>query len=73
MSHADFIAHYGVPVVVPDARRPALEWSRQGEGRARSLAGQVRRKIRGRRLAYIDSHFPWQRSGFRYADALALH
>lgn len=22
---------------------------------------------------YLDSHFPWQRSGFRYADALALH
>jgi glycosyltransferase involved in cell wall biosynthesis len=73
MSHADFIAHYGVPVAVPDAPRPTLEWSRRGEGRARSLAGQVRRRIHGRRLAYIDSHFPWQRSGFRYADALALH
>jgi hypothetical protein len=73
MSHADFIAHYRVPVAVTDAPRPTLEWSRRGEGRARSLAGQARRKIRGRRLAYIDSHFPWQRSGFRYADALALH
>jgi glycosyltransferase involved in cell wall biosynthesis len=73
MSHADFIARYRVPVTVPDAPRPTLEWSRRGEGRARSLAGQVRRRIRGRRLAYIDSHFPWQRSGFRYADALALH
>ncbi len=29
--------------------------------------------MRGRRLAYVDSHFPWRRSGFRYADALALH
>ena len=73
VSHADFIAHYRVPVTVPDAPRPTLEWSRRGEGRARALAGQVRRKIHGRRLAYIDSHFPWQRSGFRYADALALH
>jgi hypothetical protein len=33
----------------------------------------VRREIHGRRLAYIDSHVPWQRSGVRYADALALH
>jgi glycosyltransferase involved in cell wall biosynthesis len=73
MSHADFIAHYGVPVAVADASRPTLEWSRRGEGRARSLVGQLRRRIHGRRLAYVDSHFPWQRSGFRYADALALH
>lgn len=28
--------------------------------------------LRGRRLAYLDSHFPWQGSGFRYADGLAL-
>jgi glycosyltransferase involved in cell wall biosynthesis len=73
MSHADFVAHYRVPVAVPNAPRPTLEWSRRGEGRARSLAGQVRRRVHGRRLAYIDSHFPWKLSGFRYADALALH
>jgi glycosyltransferase involved in cell wall biosynthesis len=29
--------------------------------------------VKGKRLAYLDSHFPWARSGFRYADALALH
>jgi glycosyltransferase involved in cell wall biosynthesis len=27
----------------------------------------------GRRVAYLDSTFPWQRSGFRYHEALALH
>jgi Glycosyl transferase family 2/Glycosyl transferases group 1 len=73
MRHEDFIAHYRLPVAIPGAPRPALEWSRRGEGRVRALAGQVRRNVHGRRLAYIDSHFPWQRSGFRYADALALH
>jgi glycosyltransferase involved in cell wall biosynthesis len=62
MHHSDFIAP-----------RPPLEFSRRGEGRARSLAGQVRRRVHGRRLAFIDSHFPCQRSGFRYADALALY
>lgn len=73
LRHGDFITQYRVPLAVPDPPRPTLEWSKRGEGRARSLAGHARRRLRGRRLAYIDSHFPWQRSGFRYADALALH
>jgi hypothetical protein len=72
MDHSEFVARYDVPVLVPDAPRPTLQWSRRGEGRARSLAGRVRRVRHGGRLAYIDSHFPWRRSGFRYADALAL-
>jgi glycosyltransferase involved in cell wall biosynthesis len=73
MGHADFIAKYDVPVVDPAARRPTLRWARRGEGRARLIAGDLRVRLRGPRLAYIDSHFPWRRSGFRYADALALH
>ena len=73
MSHADFIAKYDVPVVDPTAPRPTLRWARRGEGRARLIAGDLRVRLRGPRLAYIDSHFPWRRSGFRYADALALH
>jgi glycosyltransferase involved in cell wall biosynthesis len=73
MHHGDFITQYRVPLTTSNPPRPTLEWSRRGEGRARSLAGRARRKLRGRRLAYIDSHFPWQLSGFRYADALALH
>ena len=72
LRHGDFITQYRVPIAVPDPPRPTLEWSRRGEGRARSLVGKTRRTLRGRRLAYIDSHFPWQLSGFRYADALAL-
>jgi glycosyltransferase involved in cell wall biosynthesis len=72
MDHSEFVASYDVPVLAPDAPRPTLQWSRRGEGRARSLVGRVRRGRHGRRLAYLDSHFPWRRSGFRYADALAL-
>ena len=73
MDHADFVAQYRVPLTRADQPRPELVWSRPGEGRLRGLAGATRRRTRGRRLAYLDSHFPWQRSGFRYADALALH
>jgi hypothetical protein len=73
MRHADFIEQYNAPVASADAPRPMLEWSRRGEGQLRALQGQVGRRLRGRRLAYVDSHLPWQRSGFRYADALALH
>src|SRR3954454_7368876 len=73
MRHAEFIAQYDVPVAPPDAPRPTLEWARRGEGRVRAVDGLARRRVRGPRLAYLDSHFPWQRSGFRYADALALH
>ena len=73
MRHADFVAQYDVPVVDPAAPRPTLRWARRGEGRARLIAGDLRVRLRGPRLAYIDSHFPWRRSGFRYADALALH
>jgi glycosyltransferase involved in cell wall biosynthesis len=72
MDHSEFVARYEVPVLVPGAPRPALQWSRRGEGRARALLGRARRARHGKRLAYIDSHFPWRRSGFRYADALAL-
>lgn len=71
MSHADFVAHYDPPLVDRDEPRPALRHSARGAGRARSLVGRVRR-LRGPRLAYLDSHFPWRRSGFRYADAAAL-
>src|SRR4051812_24419314 len=73
MSHSDFIEKYDVPVVDSAAPRPSLRWARRGEGRARLIVGDMRVRLRGPRLAYIDSHFPWRRSGFRYADALALH
>jgi glycosyltransferase involved in cell wall biosynthesis len=73
MHHKEFIASYDVPVADGRAPRPEPVWARRGEGRLRTLAGQAQRRTRGRRLAYVDSHFPWQRSGFRYADAAALH
>lgn len=73
MSHADFVARYAVPVAVRDAPRPTLVSPQRAERLVRCTAGELRRRLRGRRLAYIDSHFPWRRSGFRYADALALH
>lgn len=41
--------------------------------RAGAAAGKLRQRRRGRRLAYLDSTFPWERSGFRYHEALALH
>lgn len=74
MNHAQFIAAYDVPVVDPTA--PALiapTVPGPFETRRLRLVGALRRRLRGRRLAYLDSHFPWQASGFRYADALALH
>lgn len=73
MRHDEFIAKYRVPVVDPEQPRPELRWARRGEGQAQALIGAARRTVKGRRLAYVDSHFPWHRSGFRHADALALH
>jgi glycosyltransferase involved in cell wall biosynthesis len=72
MSNAAFAREYGAPVADPDAPVPVLRWPRRGEGRLGELRGLARRRTRGRRLAYVDSHFPWRRSGFRYGDALAL-
>jgi glycosyltransferase involved in cell wall biosynthesis len=72
MTQELFVHRYDVPAAEPTAPRPELRWSRRGEGRLRELAGGVRIRARGRRLAYLDSHFPWSQSGFRYGDALAL-
>lgn len=73
MNNLEFVREYDAPVADPEAERPELRWSPRGVGRVLDLVGAVRRRTRGRRLAYVDSHFPWARSGFRYADALALH
>ncbi len=67
-SHAAYIAQYDVPVIDPSVERPTLNWRRCGLKRDLSEP----QRAQDPRLAYIDSHFPWQRSGFRYADALAL-
>jgi glycosyltransferase involved in cell wall biosynthesis len=70
---ADFVSVYRL-----NARDPQQPWPELEEpgGLARALArrrGARRQRSHGRRLAYLDSTFPWERSGFRYHEALALH
>ena len=67
-----FVDDYRLPV--RDRYQP---WPRTDlrKGRARTadvILGTLRRR-RGGRPAYLDSTFPWERSGFRYHEALALH
>ena len=69
--HRTFVEQYGAPVADPDAARPQIRFCARGEGAARRVAARVRHRGR-RRLAYVDTHFPWRRSGFRYDEALAL-
>jgi glycosyltransferase involved in cell wall biosynthesis len=71
LDHRSFIEQYGAPVADPDAARPEIRFCARGEGAARRVAARVRHRGR-RRLAYVDTHFPWRRSGFRYDEALAL-
>jgi glycosyltransferase involved in cell wall biosynthesis len=72
LDHETFVRIYEPPVADPAAPRPQVRFCRRGEGAARRLVGQLR-ALRRRRLAYVDTHFPWRRSGFRYDEALALH
>jgi glycosyltransferase involved in cell wall biosynthesis len=67
---ADFAQAYALPAVDPQQSRPELH---------RPSPQQVMRakfqRVIGkpsRRLAYLDSTFPWVRSGFRYHEATAL-
>jgi hypothetical protein len=69
---AEFADAYGLPAD-PAQPWPALRLPGPLSRRANAGAGGLRRHLRGRRLAYLDSLFPWQRSGFRYHEALALH
>ena len=64
------IAHYRIPVRDPD--RPALAPSVPSGARRRLLRMRGRRHVGERRLAYLDSHFPWRHSGFRYNEARAF-
>lgn len=72
LDNPTFVRHYGLPVADPEAPRPQIRFCRRGEGAVRRLAGRARGRGR-RRLAYVDTHFPWRRSGFRYDEALALY
>lgn len=69
---AQFVADYRLRAD-PAQPWPALRLPGPLERRANALAGSLRKRRRGRRLAYLDSTFPWERSGFRYHEALALH
>ncbi len=75
MREIDRMAGYDLPLA--DTGAPAgggpLQWPRRGEGRARSLIGRMRTLGGRRRLAVLDSHFPWKRSGFRYQEAIEIH
>jgi glycosyltransferase involved in cell wall biosynthesis len=57
----------------PDQPWPELQTPGPLSGRLGLARSRLRRRRRGRRLAYLDSTFPWERSGFRYHEALALH
>jgi glycosyltransferase involved in cell wall biosynthesis len=69
---AAFADTYNLPARNPDQPRPELV-EPSPIGRRLDLRRGRRRRHGGRRLAYIDSTFPWARSGFRYHEALALH
>jgi hypothetical protein len=69
MEFADAARYYDLPTADPDQPRrgvrpvPLTALLRSRARRARN---------RRRRLAYLDSTFPWARSGFRYHEAQAL-
>ena len=68
---ATFAESYGLPARDPHAPAPVLV--EPGPLAMRLDLWRGRRRHHGRRVAYLDSTFPWQRSGFRYHEALALH
>jgi glycosyltransferase involved in cell wall biosynthesis len=70
---ADFVKAYDLPAGDPAQARAEIEsgsWLTTLRGRT---AAALRLRGGGRRLAYLDSMFPWERSGFRYHEALALY
>ena len=69
---ADFVSDYLLSARDPRQAWPELESPGAVARRLARARGSLRRRRRGRRLAYLDSTFPWERSGFRYHEALAL-
>lgn len=70
---AEIAARQRLPARDPSQRRPELVQPARLRRLGGRLRGAVRRRVRGRRLAYLDNMFPWARSGFRYHEALAIH
>lgn len=67
---AEFAEAYRLPARDPRQPRPVL--SEPGPLASRLDLWRGRLARHGRRLAYLDSTFPWERSGFRYHEALAM-
>jgi glycosyltransferase involved in cell wall biosynthesis len=68
-----FVDVYGLPARDREQPWPRLH-ERRGLARAADIAvAATRGRGDRRRVAYLDSTFPWQRSGFRYHEAQALH
>ena len=70
---AEMVERQQLPARVPAQRRPEPVEPGRARLAAAHLRGGLRRRLRGRRLAYLDNVFPWTRSGFRYHEALTIH
>jgi hypothetical protein len=68
MEFADAVRFYSLPARDPHQPRAEVE----AAALTQVLRHRVGRRGRPRRLAYLDSTFPWTRSGFRYHEAQAL-
>ncbi len=73
MQFSELVDHFGLPAHARDQPQPRLASPHPLLGNVGRLRGALRRRRRGRRLAYLDNTFPWQRSGFRYHEAEAIH
>jgi glycosyltransferase involved in cell wall biosynthesis len=63
--------HYRMPLRDASQSRPQLRHPNRSTSLAFSISRLAKRR-RERRLAVLDSTFPWQMSGFRYHEATAI-
>lgn len=73
MDFAGMVDHFGLPARDRLQPRPQLVQPTIPQRAAARLRGRLRREPGDRRLAYLDNMFPWERSGFRYHEAHAIH
>lgn len=67
-----FVRDYNLSTADPDQPWPEPVSLGPVGKRVERARGALRRRRHGRRIAYLDSTFPWERSGFRYHEALSL-
>ncbi|HEX2160306.1 MAG TPA: glycosyltransferase [Thermoleophilaceae bacterium] len=72
MQFADLVDFYGLPARDRGQERPRLVQPSRAAAALGRARGRLRRGRR-QRLAFLDATFPWQRSGFRYHEAAAIH